>query len=1176
MSKLASVAAATSRISRAADSFLRVSHRQRPSGAANLSGASLLSQVILCGLQMSRRSTRLTAVPAAAPPLATAAASPARRTRRRPIVVDSDSDEPAGLPDTLSSDSDNGHLSNRRSTSQAKQSGRSRPREPPRRARRKVLSQQYKIGDDTDVMLIDSHSDDPSVVAVGSSSGSDQEEDEEGEDDDEKEDAYTESPPPLPPPSRQRRARPVSSDSDDIAPEPVLKKPRRPSKVSPQRPSAAAHATSRGLQPQHQVEVKPLPLSQTEAWIFSDADNDDHDNNNGDIANGNSLASTLDLEHFGQGISRLFQIGDMSRFVLKPDHESRPLWVYGDGRIILEAFSPIAEHAQDFLIAVSEPVTRPMRMHEYRLTEYSLYAAVSVGLETDAIIEVLNRLSKSALPEAVSDFVREHTARCGKVKLVLKKNRYWVESADETVLRLLLRDKEVRQARILGGGTDDQDDEAGDEDGLLIERAPDAEGLTFPGFSLDGPNGEPEKAGEKGKAGVTIVSPAKAILGLEEPTVGPGFFHSDEGGEKDANAAAQPAAESVMEDIDLFDLFDDYDPNADDSDIDQPAAAPQSPPPLPKPPVASNNNLDTSLTTFTSVVTVDQVDEQPESPTADPYPALTTNTQHQAPSAATVRTFEIAKPSVDTVKRRCAELSYPTLEEYDFRQDARNPDLDIDLRASTRLRPYQEKSLSKMFGNGRARSGIIVLPCGAGKTLVGVTAACTIKKSCLVLCTSSVSVEQWAREFRSWSTVKEGQVAKFTQNEKETFVGDAGIMISTYTMMSFSGKRAYDAQQILNFITSREWGFLLLDEVHVVPAEMFRKVLTIAAAHAKLGLTATLVREDDKIGNLNYLIGPKLYEANWMDLARKGHIATVQCAEVWCPMTTEFYREYLREKSRKRQMLFVMNPRKLQACQFLIDYHETRGDKTIVFSDNVFALKHYATRLGKPYIYGGTSPAERLRILTQFQHNPAINTIFLSKVGDTSIDIPEATCLIQISSHFGSRRQEAQRLGRILRAKKRGAGAGVGVEADAFFYSLVSKDTEEVRYASKRQQFLIDQGYHFKIITKLDGMAELPDLVYSSRAAQVELLNTVLVAGDYDDDDELPDDKDDLENWRYQAAPAAAAAASAPAASVRTASTLQSISGGDSIAYLEFSRGNGGRVPGMTGGGGRRGKRRKG
>jgi DNA excision repair protein ERCC-3 len=178
-------------------------------------------------------------------------------------------------------------------------------------------------------------------------------------------------------------------------------------------------------------------------------------------------------------------------------------------------------------------------------------------------------------------------------------------------------------------------------------------------------------------------------------------------------------------------------------------------------------------------------------------------------------------------------------------------------------------------------------------------------------------------------------------------------------------------------------------------------------------------------------------------------------------MTPEFFREYLSCKSRKRQLLYVMNPMKLQACQYLIEFHEASGDKTIVFSDNVFALKHYANTFNKPFIYGGTSSSERSRILHQFRYNPALNTIFLSKVGDTSIDLPEASCLIQISSHYGSRRQEAQRLGRILRAKKR----SVGNEFNAFFYTLVSKDTQEMYYAGKRQQFLVDQGYSFRVNT---------------------------------------------------------------------------------------------------------------
>lgn len=346
-----------------------------------------------------------------------------------------------------------------------------------------------------------------------------------------------------------------------------------------------------------------------------------------------------------------------------------------------------------------------------------------------------------------------------------------------------------------------------------------------------------------------------------------------------------------------------------------------------------------------------------------------------------------------------------------------------------------------------------------------------------------------------WSNVTDKQVAIFTADQKEKFAGESGIVISTYSMVANTTNRSHEAKKMMDFLTSREWGFILLDEVHVVPANMFRRVVTTIKAHSKLGLTATLVREDDKIEDLNYMIGPKLYEANWMDLAAKGHIANVQCAEVWCPMTPEFYREYLREQSRKRMLLYCMNPKKFQACQFLIKYHEERGDKIIVFSDNVYALEAYAKKLGKLFIHGGTGQVERMRILQLFQHHPEVSTIFLSKVGDTSIDLPEATCLIQISSHFGSRRQEAQRLGRILRAKRRNDEG-----FNAFFYSLVSKDTQEMFYSTKRQQFLIDQGYAFKVITHLDGMENMPELVYKTRDEQIELLSSVLLANEHEAD----------------------------------------------------------------------------
>jgi len=671
-------------------------------------------------------------------------------------------------------------------------------------------------------------------------------------------------------------------------------------------------------------------------------------------------------------VSHLFNQDDFSWLKLKADHAARPLWISPrNAKIVFESFSPLAGQAQDFLTTIAEPISRPTYLHEYKLTPHSLYAAVSVGLDPKDIIGVLDRLCKMPIPDNIRQFIHNCSKSYGKVKLVLKNNRYHVESSDPRMLQRLLHDPVIGPLRM----------EAGDE--VMKEKAPKMGTLVIPG---------------------TRNAAGAAQAGIAQGNVGPA-----------------PHGEPVQ---DLFASVTGLQEGDEDEDEDEDA----------------------------------------------------------------VHSFIIPTEAVETVQKQCLLLECPILEEYDFRNDSRNLNLEIDLKPQAQIRPYQEKSLSKMFGNGRAKSGIIVLPCGAGKTLVGITAACTIKKSVVVLCTSSMSVVQWRNEFIKWSNINPDQIAVFTSEAKEKFRGDAGIIVSTYSMVTNSRNRSYDSQKMMDFLQGREWGLMILDEVHVVPASIFRKVVSGIAAHSKLGLTATLLREDDKIKDLNFLIGPKLYEANWMELSEQGHIAKVQCAEVWCPMTTEFYQEYLNSSTRKRVLLYIMNPRKFQACQYLIDYHEKRGDKIIVFSDNVYALQAYALKLGKAFIYGNTPQSERMRILENFQLNDQVNTIFLSKIGDTSLDLPEATCLIQISSHYGSRRQEAQRLGRILRAKRRNDEG-----FNAFFYSLVSKDTQEMYYSSKRQAFLVDQGYAFKVITHLQGIENLPGLAYATAAERRELLQEVML-----------------------------------------------------------------------------------
>jgi len=522
-----------------------------------------------------------------------------------------------------------------------------------------------------------------------------------------------------------------------------------------------------------------------------------------------------------------------------------------------------------------------------------------------------------------------------------------------------------------------------------------------------------------------------------------------------------------------------------------------------------------------------------------------TEEEEPPPCLTSIDDFEVDPTKVREVKERCAALNWPLLEEYDFRNDKEAIELQIELKPETRIRDYQANSLARMFGNHRARSGIIVLPCGAGKTLVGIVAACTVRRSCLVLCNSSVSVEQWYNQFLMWAKLPEEQITRFTADHKKMPHKEACILVSTYSMVSFSGKRSVEAQQIMEDIKTREWGLLLMDEVHVVPAATFYTCTTHVKSRCKLGLTATLVREDEKIDDLNFLIGPKLYEANWLDLQAKGYIANVQCAEVWCDMTAEFYREYLKANASVQRLLYAMNPNKFRACEFLIRFHERRGDKVIVFSDNVFALKKYAIRMGKPFIYGPTSQKERLDWLQRFSTTPEVNTIFISKVGDTSIDLPDANIIIQIASHFGARRQEAQRLGRILRPKQRSDS-----EFNAFFYTLISRDTQEMFYSTKRQQFLVDQGYAFKVLVNLTGMDAEEGLSFQTPKERRELLEDVLLANL-----EEVAAEDEVEEDVMRRSEALGLEGGASSALSRRRGDVSALSGGDGLKYAEHRRG---------------------
>ena len=275
------------------------------------------------------------------------------------------------------------------------------------------------------------------------------------------------------------------------------------------------------------------------------------------------------------------------------------------------------------------------------------------------------------------------------------------------------------------------------------------------------------------------------------------------------------------------------------------------------------------------------------------------------------------------------------------------------------------------------------------------------------------------------------------------------------------------------------FGLLLLDEVHTSAAKGFRDVYPTIDARCRVGLTATLVREDGRVADLSYLTGPVLFQESWQRLVQAGVLAPVRCFEVRCPMTPVFYDAYLRAPHRHRLVMTALNPRKLAVLQFLVRFHAARRHKTIVFCDSIVALDEIARRVGCP-VYSGEVPAhEREAVLARFRDGTAA-CVAMSSIGDTSLDIPDATVVVQASTHHGSRRQQVQRLGRIARVA---AGKDAG-----YFYSLTSTDTAEERFARRRQRFLENVGFGFEAVA-LDA-TPMPD------AEQRAMLRAALARSD--------------------------------------------------------------------------------
>ncbi|WP_127131127.1 DNA repair helicase XPB [Georgenia sp. SYP-B2076] len=362
------------------------------------------------------------------------------------------------------------------------------------------------------------------------------------------------------------------------------------------------------------------------------------------------------------------------------------------------------------------------------------------------------------------------------------------------------------------------------------------------------------------------------------------------------------------------------------------------------------------------------------------------------------------------------------------------------------LRPYQQEAVDTFWFGG---SGVVVLPCGAGKTIVGAGAMAKSQTTTLILVTNTVSARQWREELLRRTTLTADEIGEYSGSRKEV----RPVTIATYQVLTTKRKGVYTHLELLD---AHDWGLILYDEVHLLPAPIFRMTADLQARR-RLGLTATLVREDGREDEVFSLIGPKRYDAPWKDIEAQGYIAPAECVEVRLTMPDHDRMVYATAEPEDRYRLASSAPGKVRVVEQILARHA--GEQTLVIGQYLDQLEELAEDLDAPLITGKTTVTERQRLFDAFRSGE-IQVLVVSKVANFSIDLPEASVAVQVSGSFGSRQEEAQRLGRLMRPKADGK--------TAHFYAVIARDTVDQEFAAHRQRFLAEQGYAYTIIDAED------------------------------------------------------------------------------------------------------------
>jgi DNA excision repair protein ERCC-3 len=406
--------------------------------------------------------------------------------------------------------------------------------------------------------------------------------------------------------------------------------------------------------------------------------------------------------------------------------------------------------------------------------------------------------------------------------------------------------------------------------------------------------------------------------------------------------------------------------------------------------------------------------------------------------------FKIQPWARGQVKQELLKLGWPA---EDFAGYTPGTPHEIALTDGTwHIRDYQTQAVDKFWQGG---SGVVVLPCGAGKTIVGAAAMSVAKTNTLILVTNTVSARQWKAELLKRTTLTEEEIGEYSGSLKEI----KPVTIATYQILTTKRKNEYAHLSLLN---AKDWGLIVYDEVHLLPAPIFKMTADLQARR-RLGLTATLVREDGKEGDVFSLIGPKRFDAPWKEIEAQGYIAPAACFEIRIDLPEEERLNYAMANQEDRYRIAATSPMKIEVIKKLLVKHA--GEPTLIIGQYLDQIHTIAEALDMPMITGETPVDERERLFDLFRTG-AITALVVSKVANFSIDLPEASVAIQISGSYGSRQEEAQRLGRLLRPKADGRTAS--------FYTLISRDTVDQDFAQNRQRFLAEQGYSYEILDAFD------------------------------------------------------------------------------------------------------------